>query len=459
MEFFELLNNILGGWPIIILLVGTGLFLTIFLRLIQVRGFLDSLRVTSGKYSDKKDPGEISSFQALMAELSATVGTGNIVGVAAAITIGGPGAVFWMWVTAMVGMATKFTSCTLAVHYRRIDEKGEAHGGPMYYIEYGLGKNWKWLAMAFAFFAFIASFGGGNMFQINAVTENLSVLLNGAESDPSTGFRWTVGIIFAILTGLVIIGGIKSIGRVASFLVPFMCLMYMAGGLVILAMNLPAIPGAFAKIVYYAFNVPGALEGGLLGTVIRVGVARGLFSNEAGLGSSPIAHGAAKTDEPVREGLVAMLGPFIDTIIVCSVTALVIVASGADEMGAEIGASGLTSYAYGLGLGTEWGTRVVALAVVFFAFSTMLTWSYYGNRAIEYLLGSWAVRPYQFVFCAFIVLGAVRTLEEILVVADVMNALMAFPNLVALILLSPIVAKLAADYFKRMREEEATGAA
>lgn len=436
-----------------VLLVGTGFYLTIRMCCVQFRGFRHSVKILRGTYDDEKDPGEITHFQALSAALSATIGTGNIVGVAAAILMGGPGAVFWMWVTAIVGMATKFTSCTLAVHFRRIDETGEAHGGPMHFIRIGMGSKYKWLAALFAFFAMMASFGSGNMFQINSVVVSLNSLCRGG-SDPSPVFNVTVGTIIAILVGFVILGGIKSIGRFASKIVPVMCLFYITGGMVILMKNVTAIPAAFQTIFYYAFHAPEALAGGLLGTVIRSGVARGLFSNEAGLGSAAMAHGAAKTKEPVREGLVAMLGPFIDTICICSMTALVIIITGACEVCSVKGS--LTSKAFEVGLGSSVGSKFVAIAIIFFAFSTLISWSYYGDRAVDYLFGKKGVRPYRYMYLVFIIFGAVMKIGPIIDFCDTMNGLMAVPNLIALMVLSPVVAVLTKDYFKRMKKREAS---
>lgn len=432
-----------------VLLVGTGLYLSIRMRLVQFRGFRHGVRVISGHYDKAEDPGEISHFQALSAALSATIGTGNIVGVAAAILMGGPGAVFWMWITALVGMATKFTSCTLAVHFRHIDETGEAHGGPMHFIEIGMGHRFKWLAVLFALFTITASFGIGNMFQINNVAVSLNAIFRG-NSAPSTVFNLSVGIIIAIMVGSVILGGIKSIGRFASKIVPLMCVLYIGGGLIILFKNIAVIPAALQTIFYHAFHTPAAISGGLLGTVIRSGVARGLFSNEAGLGSAAMAHGAAKTNEPVREGLVAMLGPFIDTIMICSITALVIVITGAHNVCHVEGE--LTGKAFELGLGSSLGAKLIATGIVFFAFSTLISWSYYGDRAADYLLGKKAVRPYRFIYLGFIVLGAVMKISTVIDFCDAMNGLMAIPNLIALAALSPVVAKLAKDYFGRMKD-------
>lgn len=437
------------GWvwgpPLMILLVGTGLFLSIRLRLIQLRGFRHGLRVVRGHYDDPTDPGEISHFRALTTALSATIGTGNIVGVAAAILAGGPGAVFWMWITAVVGMATKFTSCTLAVHYRRVDEKGEAHGGPMHYIELGMGPKWKWLAALFAFFTITASFGIGNMFQVSNVVTALGGLLSPGDAEPGAAFRLLAGCALALLTGLTILGGVKRIASVASRLVPLMVVLYVGGALVILAANHTLIPEAFGLIFHQAFHAPEAVAGGLLGGVIRQGVARGLFSNEAGLGSAAMAHGAARTSEAVREGMVAMLGPFIDTILICSMTALVIILTGA--AGVDTSKGTLTATAFGLGL-PGYGT-VVEIGIVLFAFSTLVSWSYYGDRAADYLFGPKAVTPYRVIYTGVVVLGSMLKLGLVIDFCDAMNGLMALPNLVALLVLSPVVAKLTSEYVRR----------
>lgn len=450
-EIIASIQSFVWGPPLMVLLVGTGIFMSIRYKFIQFRGFKHGLGILSGKYDKKRDPGEITHFQALTAALSGTIGTGNIVGVAAAILAGGPGAVFWMWITALFGMALKFTSCTLAVHFRKVDENGEAHGGPMHYIEQGMGKKFKWLAVLFATFTMFASFGIGNMFQINNVATSIHLLFWEGQ-EPTFIFNLLIGIGIAALVGAVILGGIKSIGKVASKIVPFMFLFYMGAGLIILAMNFKAIPGVFHDIFYYAFHTPAALAGGILGTVIRNGVKRGLFSNEAGMGSAAIAHGAAKTNEPVREGLVAMLGPFIDTILVCSITALIILVTGVHELGFADGE--LTAKAFEVGLNSAFGGKLVSLGIVFFAFSTLISWSYYGDRASDYLFGKKAVKPYRWIYLVFIVIGAVVQFDIVIGFSDIMNALMALPNLVAIIALSPIVVKLSKDYFERMKKEK-----
>jgi len=447
--FLSGFSGFVWGAPLMILLVGTGLFLSSYLKLIQFRGFSHAIDIIRGKFDNKEDPGEISHFRALSTALSATIGTGNIVGVAAAILTGGPGAVFWMWVTALVGMATKFTSCTLAVHFRRIDESGEVHAGPMHFIERGMGPQFRWLAVLFASFTVLASFGIGNMFQVNNMVAAVNGLVYGDGETILMSTRIVVGIITAGLVASVILGGIKRIAAFAGRLVPFMCVFYVLAGLLILAIHADLIIPGFRLIFYQAFHAPEAVAGGLLGGVIRSGVARGLFSNEAGLGSAPMAHGAARTKEPVREGLVAMIGPFIDTIVVCSITALVIVCTGVYR---EIAVKGqLTGAAFNAAL--PGSGIVVSFGILLFAFSTLVAWSYYGDRAADYLFGHGAVRIYRWAYVGFILIGAWRPLDDIINFCDGMNALMAFPNLIALIALSPVVVKLTKDYFVRQKIE------
>lgn len=444
--FIERMAAFFWGIPLIVLLIGAGLYLTIRLRGIQFRGFIHGFNVVLGRYDRQADPGEINHFRALSAALSATVGTGNIVGVAAAILTGGPGAIFWMWITALLGMATKFASCTLAVHFRQIDVHGQAFSGPMYYIEKGLGDKFKWLAMLFACFTIVASFGIGNMFQVNNLVTSLSGLTNIAHFGvDSRVFSLVVGVAVASIVALIILGGIKSIARVAGYLVPFMCLFYVGAGIVILLQNMHLIGDGFKLIFTHAFVAPESVAGGLLGGVIRSGVARGLFSNEAGLGSAPMVHGAAKTNEPVREGLVAMLGPFIDTIVICTITALVIISTGAYEL--DVAKGDLTAIAFEKGLpGSAW---MVQLGIVLFAFSTLLTWSYYGDRSMAYLFGSRSVTIYRWIYIVFIVIGAIKPLNEVINFCDAANALMALPNLIALFLLSGVVMRLTKSYTKR----------
>lgn len=445
-------SSFVWGVPLMVLLVGTGLYLTLRLGFVQLKGFPHALDVVRGKYDNASDPGEISHFRALTTALSATIGTGNIVGVAAAILMGGPGAVFWMWVTACVGMATKFTSCTLAVHFRRIDPRGEAHGGPMHFIELGMGERFKWLAVLYASFTALASFGIGNMFQVNSMVTATGSLVYGEGSPILMPLRLAVGVITAGIVALVILGGIKRIANIASKIVPFMCLFYITAGLVILFKNFNLIIPGIGLIWSQAFSAPESVAGGLIGGVIRAGVARGLFSNEAGLGSAAMAHGAARTKEPVREGLVAMLGPFIDTIVICSVTALVIICTGAYTTVSN--KAQLTSAAFEMGLpGSGW---LVSVGTILFAFSTLIAWSYYGDRAVDYLFGARTVKSYRMVYIVFILVGSLRPLDDVINFCDAMNGLMAIPNLIALIVLAPVVIKLTRDYFKRRRGAGAT---
>lgn len=429
MEWFQWLldeiNNILWGPPLLTLIVGTGIFLSFRIKFLQFSHLGTALKLSFSKHQDKSSQGDISHFQALMTALAATIGTGNIAGVATAVVLGGPGAVFWMWITALVGMATKYAEAVLAVKYRTVDENGEMAGGPMYYIEKGLG--WKWLGVLFALFASIAAFGIGNIVQSNSVAMAV---------ESSFGLAtWITGIVLAVLTALVIIGGIKSIGRVTSFIVPFMALFYVLGGLIIIILNIDLIPSAFALIFTDAFTGK-AMAGGALGTVIRWGVARGVFSNEAGLGSAPIAAAAAKTDLPGRQALVSMTGTFLDTIVVCTFTGLVITMSGLYDGGAT--SSALTTQAFEMflpGLG-KW---IVAIGLIFFAYSTILGWSYYGEKSFEYLFGAKSIFYYRIAFSIFVFIGAIFSHEIVWAFADVMNGLMAIPNLIALLALSGVV--------------------
>ena len=451
MNFLEQLAidgaNFVWGTPLLILLLGGGMFFMVYSRFLPFKFFGHAINVLRGKYDDPGEEGEISHFHALSGHLAATVGMGNISGVAVAIATGGPGALFWMWVTAWVGMATKFTSCTLAIKFRRIDEHGEVHGGPMHYIEQGMGKNFKWLAILFALFTALASFGIGNMFQINNMVVAINGLIWGNESQVLVSVRWIVGLATAFIVALVTLGGIKRIAKVASILVPFMCLFYIAAGLIILIKNIDLIVPGVQLILTQAFHAPESVAGGLLGGVIRSGVARGLFSNEAGLGSAAMAHGAARTNEPVREGLVAMLGPFIDTMIVCSVTALVIICTGAYETVTVKGQ--LTSAAFEMGLpGSGW---IVSVGIILFAFTTLIAWSYYGDRAVDYLFGSRAVGGYRMIYVGFVLLGALRPLDDVINFCDALNGLMAVPNLIALVVLAPVVIKITKEYFQRLK--------
>lgn len=443
-DFTGIMAGYAWGKPSIILLVGTGLYLTIRLRFIQFRGLKHSFQLISGKYDKKDDPGEVTHFQALSAALSATIGTGNIAGVATAIALGGPGAVFWMWVTALVGMASKYTSCALALKFREVHPDGEVSGGPMYTLKNGLGL--PMLGGAFAVFTLIASFGIGNMVQANSVVDGFTFIV------PQIGeYKLIIGVFIAIMVGLVIIGGIRRIAKVASRIVPFMAIAYCGSAIVILVMNVEQIPSAFGTIINHALN-PWAVGGGAIGTALRFGVARGVFSNESGLGSAPMAHAAARTKEPVREGLVAMIGPFIDTIIICTMTALVIIIMGAWGAAKPEGLEGasLSAYAFQQALGTA-GAWIVGLGLVFFAYSTILAWSYYGDRSAEYLFGHRAVLPYRIVYTVLVVVGAYIPLKLVWNFADIANIFMAIPNLISVILLAKLTKQLSSDYFNRMK--------
>jgi AGCS family alanine or glycine:cation symporter len=422
----------------LVLILGTGLYLFFGLKLMTLRKLGYGFRML-WKGRAQIGQGDITPFNALMTSLSATIGTGNIAGVGTAIAIGGPGALFWMWMTALVGMATKYAEAVLAVRYREVDENNNHVGGPMYYIRNGLGKNWAWMATAFAIFGALAGFGIGNMVQANSVADAL-------ESKFGVEF-WITGVVMAVLVGAVLIGGIRWIAQVAGRLVPLMAIAYLLAGLVVLGLNYTEVPAAFMTIVQEAFT-PTAGVGGFAGAsvmiAIQMGVARGIFSNEAGLGSAPIAHAAAETDSPVRQGTVAMLGTFIDTILICSITGLVIVVSGAWTTG-ETGAS-LSAMAFGNELpGT--GAYVVALGLAVFAFTTILGWSVYGERCVEYLLGVKAIVPFRILWIAAVPVGAMIKLDFVWLVADTLNAMMAIPNLVALLLLSPVVFKVTKEYF------------
>lgn len=427
--FFSMLSGYVWGMPLLVLLVGTGVLLTVRLRLIQVFQLPHALYETFVK-SKSNEQGDISHFQALMVALAATIGTGNIIGVATAISVGGPGALFWMWITAAFGMATKYAEGVLAVKYRLQDEKGEMCGGPMYYIERGLGL--KWLGVLFALFGSIAAFGIGNMVQANAVAGNLKESIG---LDPVV-----TGVVLALFTGLVIVGGVRNIGKVSAIMVPVMAVVYITGCLAILYRYAGDVPGALAQVFHDAFT-GSAATGGFVGSAVMIamqkGVSRGVFSNESGMGSAPIAAAAAKTNEPCEQALVSMTGTFIDTIIVCTMTGLVLIVTGAWKSGAEV--SALTKSAFDAGLPGNWGGFIVSFGIVFFAYSTIIGWAYYGEKCLEYLLGARAILPYRVIYSIFVLVGAGIKLELVWNFADVMNGLMAVPNLIALLGLSGVV--------------------
>ncbi len=433
------LSSFIWGPIMLALLLGVGVYLSIGLKLMPWRKLGHGFKLLFSGQADK-DQGDISPFQALMTALSATIGTGNIAGVATAIFLGGPGAIFWMWITALFGMATKYGEAVLAVKYREVDSRGKRQGGPMYYIKNGLGENWKWLGFSFALFGTIAAFGIGNMVQSNSVADALKSNFN---IDPMI-----TGIVLAILVGLVIIGGVKRIGEVAGKLVPIMAVAYIVGSLIVIIANIGQVGNAFSLIFTSAFSgtaATGGFAGAAVWAAIRFGVARGVFSNEAGLGSAPIAHAAAQTNDPVRQGMIGMLGTFIDTIIICTMTALVIILTGAWTSG-ENGAS-LSTLAFGQGI--TGGNYIVTIGLVVFAFTTLLGWSYYGERCAEFIFGTAIIIPYRIVWVVAVMTGALIKLNFVWLLADVMNGFMAIPNLIALALLSPVIFKVTKDYLNK----------
>lgn len=429
---FNFIGGFFWGPPLLALLVGTGLYLTVLLGGVQFRLLPSALTLAFTKKQDDKSTGDISQFQSLMTALAATIGTGNIAGVATAVVLGGPGAIFWMWMTALVGMATKYAEGLLAILYRVKDSNGNMSGGPMYYIERGL--NMKWLAMSFALFGMIAALGTGCSVQSNSVAHAI---------ESSFGIpNWATGIFLTLITALVMLGGIKSIAKVASVIVPGMALLYILGGLVIILTNLDLLVPALKLIMSDAFT-GHAIAGGTLGTVIRYGVARGLFSNEAGLGTAPIAAASAKTDSPVKQALVSMTGTFIDTIIVCSITGIALVMGGLYNTG--INGAALTSQTFNALLPGP-GGWIVTIGLVFFAYSTILGWSFYGEKCTQYLWGEKAVKPYRMIYIGFVMLGSIATLDLVWAVSDVFNALMTVPNLIGLLLLSKHVSRETQNY-------------
>lgn len=460
----ETLNAIIGkinsfawGGVMIFFLVGTGFFLTMGTRIVQFRKLGYAFKLLFSK--EHQGEGDITPFQALMTSLAATIGTGNIAGVAGAIASGGPGAVFWMWVTAAFGGATKYAEALLAIKYRITNQKGEKSGGPMYYIKLGMnekyGGNWAWLGWLFAFFGTFAAFGIGNMVQANSVAQSIKT---------SIGVPPIItGGIVALATALVILGGIKSIGKVTEKIVPIMAVLYIIGSMVILLKNASAIPSAFGMIFENAFSAK-AVGGGLVGTVIRYGVARGVFSNEAGLGSAPIAHAASTNDDPVRQGIIGSLGSFIDTLVVCSMTAVVILVSGLVSIDPSSGSMSIVDGLSGAALTTSAfdvafpgvGGLVVSTGLIFFAFSTILGWYYYGSKCLEYIAGIKAVAVYKYVFIGLVWFGAVFKVGLVWSLSDTFNGLMALPNLIGLLALSPLVFAMTRDSEKADQDKLAS---
>jgi AGCS family alanine or glycine:cation symporter len=448
-EWLSQASGLIWGPAMLALLLGVGVYLTIGLKALPWRKTPHAfVLLWRGRKSGPEEEGDITAFEALMTALSATIGTGNIAGVATAIFLGGPGAVFWMWMTALFGMATKYAEAVLAVQYREVDELGKYVGGPMYYIKNGLGAKWRWLAAAFALFGTLASFGIGNMVQAHSVADAVESMFHIPD--------WISGAVMAVFTAFVILGGINRIADVAAKLVPFMAISYIAGASIIIIADIEKVPSALGLIIDSAFNgtaAAGGFAGAAVWAAIRYGVARGAFSNEAGLGSAPIAQAAAKTTNPVQQGMISMLGTFIDTLVVCTMTALVIVMTGAWSSG-ENGAA-LSTLAFNTGL-PGWGGYIVVFGLAIFAYTTILGWSYYGERCAEFLFGVRVITPYRLLWIGAIPLGAMGKLTVIWALADVMNGLMAIPNLLALGLLSPVLFKLTREYVKPAESDSQT---
>jgi alanine or glycine:cation symporter, AGCS family len=441
-EFLGIIGGYVWGPPLLILIVGTGIYLTVRLGVLQIRLLPYALKLTFTKNKNLTDKGDISHFQALSTAMAATVGTGNIVGVATAVVLGGPGAIFWMWLSAFFGMATKYGEAVLAVKYRITDANGQMAGGPMYYLEHGLKQ--KWLAVLFAIFGAIAAFGIGNGTQSNSVASIVDDTFNVAP--------WITGLILMAFAALVILGGIKTIGKVTAFFVPIMVLFYIIAGLIVMVLNFELIPAAFGVIMNAAFTGEAA-AGGAIGAAIRYGVARGVFSNEAGLGSAPIAAAAAKTDMPGRQALVSMTQVFFDTLIVCSITGLTIVMSGL-YLDGDLQGAPLTSAAFGTFLGGA-GPYIVAIGLIFFASSTIIGWSYYGEKCFQYLFKSPGLLiVYRIFFVAVVFVGATVPLDVVWSFSDVMNGLMAIPNLIGLLGLSGVIVYETKKIIAKIKEEK-----
>ena len=453
------LNGIVWGLPATVLIFGVGLYLSIRTGFLQFTKFGTVWKNTIGKIfhrTTEAGHGAVTPFQAVCTALAATVGTGNIAGVAGAIAIGGPGAVFWMWISALLGMVTKYSEVTLAVHYRQKNKHGDWVGGPMYYIENGLGKKWKFLGILFAIFGVFAVFGTGNATQVNTIVASIDTALISfgvMEAGSTATLNLILGIVITVLVGMILLGGIKRIGHVAERLVPIMALLYVVLGLGIIIVHIDNLPTAFSSIVKGAFN-PSAVTGGVVGAAfvaVQKGVARGIFSNEAGLGTASIAHAGAEVNDPVQQGLFGVFEVFVDTIIICTITALVILCSGVPitygaAAGAELTISGFTS-TYG-----NWITIFTAVAMCCFAFTTILGWGLYGARCSEYLFGEKVIKPFMVIYSLVAIIGATVKLDLLWSIAETFNGMMAIPNLIAVALLSPVVIRLTKEYFTRPKE-------
>ena len=451
----SVVNNFIGGVPAMICIIGVGLYLSIRTSFLQIRKFPYAMKVTLGRMMKKKEAsdGALTPFQAVCTALAATVGTGNVAGVAGAIAIGGPGAVFWMWVSALLGMCTKFAEVTLAVHFRETNAQGDLVGGPMYYIKNGLDKKWHFLAYLFAAFGVLAVFGTGNATQVNTITTAIDSALSSFNVLPADAVKLVnliIGVALAIIIALILIGGIKRIGNVTSKLVPFMAIMYIVLALGVIFFHIKSVPAVFASIIEGAFN-PASVTGGVVGSFfmsMKKGVSRGIFSNEAGLGTGSIAHACADTKKPVKQGFFGIFEVFVDTIIICTMTALVILCSGVpvnygEAAGAELTISGFTAV-YG-----NWVSIFTAVAMCCFAFSTIIGWGLYGTRCLEFLFGSRSNKPFMVLYSLTAIVGATMNLGLMWSIAETFNGLMVIPNLIAVFLLSGVVVKMTKEYFAK----------
>ena len=452
------INGVVWGPPMLILLVGTGILLTCRTAGVQVRKFGYAMKNTLGKIFQKTDAaeGEITPFQAVTTALAATVGTGNIAGITAAVTLGGPGSIFWLWVTALIGMCTKYSEVLLAIKYREKNEFGDWVGGPMYYIKNGLGKKWSWLGAIFCIFGALAAFGIGNAVQVGNITSSVNTVITAFNPDfaNQATVNLILGIVLAICAAIVLLGGIKRLGSVTEKLVPVMAVIYIVACLVVCFYNIGYWPAIFADIFKGAFT-PSGVTGGVVGSMVLCitwGVKRGVFSNEAGLGSAPIAHAASSEKDPVRQGLYGIFEVFMDTIVICTLSGLTVLcgvyAGGVEMVYGVQGTTALNAAALGTVFGAKGGAIVIALCLALFAFSTVLSWGMYGTRCCEFLLGPKAIKPYQIIFVLIVVVGATMDLSLAWDIADTLNGLMAIPNLIALVGLSGIVVKETKDYFE-----------
>ena len=459
-----IINGIVWGIPALVLIMGGGLVLTLALKGFQFRKFGYAMKNTIGKMFQKHEAkeGEVTPFQALTTALAATVGTGNIAGITSAVTLGGPGSIFWLWVSALVGMATKYSEVLLAVKYRERNAHGDWVGGPMYYIKNGLGKNWKWLGALFCIFGGLASFGIGNAVQVGNITDAINNAITAfvpSAAESAGTINLVLGVVLAIIVGVVLIGGIKRIGAVTEKLVPFMSVIYIVACLVVVFANITALPGVFADIFRGAFT-PQGVTGGAVGVTVKLciewGVKRGVFSNEAGLGSAPIAHAATSEREPVKQALYGIFEVFMDTIVICSLSGLTILVT-AEKIGLTYGAdpgTAINAAALGTVFGSKGGALIIAIGLSLFALSTVLSWGLYGTRCWEFLLGTKAIKPYQIIFTLIVIVGATMELDLAWNIADTLNGLMSIPNLIGVLVLTPVVVKTTKEFLANKKQRK-----